>query len=470
MTRLLLPLLLLPLAACAPTPPAPTPAAAAIDSVPAIDSAPAASFDKPVSFAILEDWDKDADLADVARDFALFRELDVTTWRGSFGWDDYEPERGRYDFAWLHRFVELAAREGITLRPYVGYTAEWAAAGRRADGQTWNDPPRDVADWRRFVDTLARAFARHPTIASWEIYNEENTKLWWDGSVEEFAEVMRAGAEAFDAADSTKAILMGGTVWPDVDWVETVCGSGDGAVGRRVDVIPFHVYNETWPDSVAVEDYLTEGYREDYLPTVDRACGRKPIWANEVGFATSPGPGGRPNPRTSERAQANWWARAFATLLADRRVEHIGIYEIKDQRQNTAVIGEAANYWLGLTRADRTKKLAFHTVDLLTDLLDPGPGARLTVAPGELQVRVAAGRAGRLFHHLFRRPDGRQVLLVWDKTGDPTLRLTLARGGRSATEWGLDGAAVRAVPAFDGRTLDGVRLTAGEVRIFEIRP
>jgi len=54
-----------------------------------------------ISFSILEDYDKEEDLAEVAKDFAPFRELGITAWRGSFGWDDYEPSRGHYVFRWL---------------------------------------------------------------------------------------------------------------------------------------------------------------------------------------------------------------------------------------------------------------------------------------------------------------------------------------------------------------------------------
>ena len=87
---------------------------------------PAPPVEKRLEFSILEDYDKGEDLDEVAKDFDLFRALGVTTWRGSFGWDDYEPSRGGYDFAWLHRFAELAASRGIRLRPYVGYTPAWA--------------------------------------------------------------------------------------------------------------------------------------------------------------------------------------------------------------------------------------------------------------------------------------------------------------------------------------------------------
>src|SRR5215218_610940 len=91
-------------------------------------SPPADSAHKRVDFSILEDYDKGDDLDDIAKDFDLFHELGVTTWRGSFGWDDYEPSQGAYDFEWLHRFADLAASRGITLRPYIGYTPSWASA------------------------------------------------------------------------------------------------------------------------------------------------------------------------------------------------------------------------------------------------------------------------------------------------------------------------------------------------------
>src|SRR4029079_3872793 len=84
-------------------------------------SPPLRPFSKAISFAILEDYDKRTPLRNVAADFALFKELGVPVWRGSFGWDDYEPTRGHWDLAWLDRFATLADTMGISLRPYLGY-------------------------------------------------------------------------------------------------------------------------------------------------------------------------------------------------------------------------------------------------------------------------------------------------------------------------------------------------------------
>jgi polysaccharide biosynthesis protein PslG len=426
---------------------------AACSPQPASSPAPAPSvYTKPISFAILEDYDKGADLAEVARDFALFRELGITVWRGSFGWDDYEPTPRRYDLDWLERFVSLADSAGITLRPYLGYTPEWAARGGK-DDQPWNDPPRRLDDWERFVKAVASRLRSHPSIGSYEIYNEENVPLWWEGTAEDYAGVLRRGAEAVRRAAPGTVVLLGGMVWPDVEWLETACDGDSSAF----DVIPFHAYPETWtPDSIDIENYLGPYYRSGFLPAADSLCGRKPVWINETGFATTPG--------KSEQEQADWWVRAFATFLAEPRVEHLGIYEIRDQPQGTAVIGDAPNYYLGLLRSDGTPKLAFRTVKLLVGLFG---NDSITVADAELGVRVTRGKAGSLFHHLFRRPDGRQLAFIWDRTGGPTVELTVERGFQRVTEYTLEGTA-RAWENIEERTLRGVRLKRGTVRIFQL--
>jgi hypothetical protein len=408
---------------------------------------------KPVAFAVLQDYDKGTPLDSIARDFALIRRLGADTWRGSFGWDDYEPERGVYDFAWLHRFVETAARHGVRLRPYIGYTPAWAANGGSGDGQDWNDPPRSLADWARFVQRLAGELRRHGNVLSYEIYNEENVPMWWDGTAEAYAEVLARAGDALRAAGSPAALVLGGLVWPDPEWIATACGSGD--TGSRIAAVPVHAYAETWtPDSVTVERWLEGGYRERFLPAVRDRCGAKPVWINEAGFATANG--------RSERDQASWWVRAIATFLADSAVQAIGIYQLHDQQPTAEVFGEAENRLLGLVRLDGTPKLAFRTVQLMLRLLNTG---RLAVRDEAIAASVVAGRPGRLHHHLFERPDGRRVLVVWDESGHPTVALRIAPAA-GVTEFGLDGRAARRPPI----ARQAIELTPRLPRIVLLQP
>ncbi|MBI3802473.1 MAG: beta-galactosidase [Nitrospirae bacterium] len=410
---------------------------------------------KRISFSLLEDYDKGEPLDDIARDFELMNELGIDTWRGSFGWDDYEPARGQYDFDWLHRFADLAAKYRIRLRPYLGYTPEWAAQGG-SDDAAWNDPPKNLDDWSRFVYTLASAMKRHTNLLSYEIYNEENVRQWWDGTVAEYNQLLLRGAAAIRLANPAAQVLLGGLVYPDVEWIEALCITHANAGSFAV--APLHAYPETWtPPEVVVENYLDAQY-ELFVRAIDRDCRRKPIWINEAGYATTPG--------KSEQDQANWWARAVATFIAAPRVEQLGIFRIKDLRPESPVIGGGENHFLGITRVDRTKKLAFYTLKRLIGWLSRDP---VTVADPEVTVEITAGKTEAFYHHLFVRPNGGQLLFVWDKRGSPTVNLRVARQGSAAREYALDGTP-SSYPAFDGWTLRNIQLTPGNVRIFEIPP
>jgi len=405
---------------------------------------------KPVSFAILEDYDKGDDLKDIARDFALFRELEITTWRGSFGWDDYEPERGRYDLDWLEQFVQLAYAYGITLRPYLGYTPEWAAREGGQDEDVWNNPPKDLDRFTRFAEAVASRFRNYRNLPSYEIYNEENVPMWWDGDARTYAQLLARGARSIRRADSDARILFGGLVFPDVKWIETVCS--ERGIRDAFDVLPFHAYPETWtPPDVTVENYLSGV--DDFARSADDSCGPKAIWINETGFATVPG--------KSEREQAAWWVRAIATFLAHPRIEHIGIYEIKDLPTDKPVIGDAPNYHLGLTRSDRSKKLAFHTVDMLTDLLDTG-----TLQVIDEAIRVSGGT--NVFHHAFERPDGDRVLIIWTRNAAEHVEITTDTSYRSVVELALDGSSSNR-PPIDAHVAQSVDLEQGSPRVFRLQ-
>jgi hypothetical protein len=297
----------------------------------------------------------------------------------------------------------------------------------------------------------------HPNVLSYEIYNEMNLSLWWDGSIEQYMETLKQAAQAVHAADPNAQIILGGLSEPDARWLRPLMQAG---YARYYDILAFHSYAETWTDANAVvEKYLGVEYQNQFLADQQQYGEGEPVWVNEMGYATTP--------ERTEEQQANWFARAISTFLARPEIEQIGLYEIKDLDPGVEAIGDAKNYYLGLTYKDRTKKLAFHTVDLITDLLDTGT---LTIADTQVQVLAGNQEATKyLFYHLFIRPDGAQVLFVWDRVRDSSITLQLQTPGSSAEYFSLAGEAAP-YPAFDGSTLKDIQLTAGSVQIFRINP
>jgi hypothetical protein len=420
-------------------------------------TAASSNVTKSVSYAILEDYDNHSDLNQVALDFDLMKAAGVDTWRGSIGWDDYEPQRGVYDFGWLQQFAELARSKGIKLRPYIGYTAPWAGNGGSGDGIYWNDPPKRIQDWKNFLTALVSALSAYDNLLSYELYNEVNDSLWWDGNRKQYGNVLIEGAAAIRAARPGVPVLMAGLVFPDYDWINYLCNNA--GAGSSFDVAPFHAYPETWSeDGVTVENYLDEQYYDYYAPAIQHDCGNQPIWINETGYATTDG--------KTEQQQALWWARAFATWLSDAKIAHLGIYEIKDLAPDSEVIGDDANYHLGITRADRTPKLAYGTIGMLIKLLPPGTQ---TTADGELTIKLKSGATVEPYYHLFKLPDGRQIVFAYDQQGSAKVDIKLKTAGSSARSYSLDGS-YASYAAFDGKKLSAVKLVPGSIRIFEVLP
>jgi hypothetical protein len=242
-------------------------------------------------------------------------------------------------------------------------------------------------------------------------------------------------------------------VYPDVQWIEAVC-QGTGA-GRRVDVIPFHAYPETWtPEDVTVETYLGPQFASGFLAEADAACGRKRVWINETGYATLPG--------RSEEDQARWWIRAAATFLAQPRIDHLGIYEIKDLRRDREAIGDAPNYHLGITYADRRRKMAFTTIQRLVSML--GTQAIATADAGAIASSSAAD--GDLYRYLFRAADGRQFLFLWTRRTPATVTLRPNGAAGEGIEYAVDGSVRGKIDL----SIDAeLQLQPGDVRMFELR-
>lgn len=409
---------------------------------------PAAKY---VTFGICEDYDKGQDLAGIALDFQLCNQLEVDTMRVSFGWDDYEPARGQYDFAWLHDFCNLAASYGIKLRPYICYTPAWAGDGN------WNSPPSNFQDWYDFCYNLALAMRNHTNIVSYEIWNEENDMgFWWGGNVEQYKELLRQGVTAIRAADPGRQILLGGLAWADWDFFNPIASAG---YHQYYDVVPIHCYFETWPANVHVEDWFDAQWKDWFVPT-NKQYGDRPIWNNEMGYSTL---------NRTEEAQANFMCRSISHFISDPEIEHISWYEIKDLDPSHPAIGDENNYHLGITTfPSRAPKKAFHTFDMITDLLDK---KTITPADADVSVTVVSGRKSRRFYtRLFKLSDGNQVLFVYDKTNTVTVNLTLKTPGSQAYKYDIYTNTPTVHASFDGTTIAGVALTPGNVQVFRIAP
>lgn len=128
-----------------------------------------------------EQWDRDLKrMAELGFAFTHF---------GEFAWAAMEPEEGRYDFSWLDRAVELAARHGLkvilctpTATPPAWLTEKHPdvlvmnEAGRRLEHGGRQQASWASATYRTYVEkivtTLAERYGHNPAVWGWQIDNE----------------------------------------------------------------------------------------------------------------------------------------------------------------------------------------------------------------------------------------------------------------------------------------------------------
>jgi beta-galactosidase len=147
-----------------------------------------------------------------AEDMRLMREAGVNRVSvGIFSWALFEPEEGRYEFAWFDEVLDLLAANGIeaclatpTASPPPWFAATYPEAVMvDADGRQLThgsrqgfDPSSDVyiAKALQIAEKIAERYADHPAVGLWHLHNEygcHNTRSYTKAATAKFRAWLR---------------------------------------------------------------------------------------------------------------------------------------------------------------------------------------------------------------------------------------------------------------------------------------
>ncbi|MEM6503837.1 MAG: hypothetical protein AAF711_00065 [Planctomycetota bacterium] len=135
--------------------------------------------------------------------------------RGGAGWEELEPEPGRYTWEKMDSQAELARRYDISIQALTGFTPRWAnrdgyfekykPTGWQSRGATI--APR-IDSWKAF---LRAAAARHSDVFTmWEVWNEPDLDAFFLGTTDDYLEIQRAAFEAIRSAAPDAMVGTGG--------------------------------------------------------------------------------------------------------------------------------------------------------------------------------------------------------------------------------------------------------------------
>lgn len=200
-------------------------------------------------------------------------------WDANTTWFDLEPEKGKWNFQKLDRYVELARLNGVDVSLPLGMTPTWAS-DRPMENSSYGpghaSEPANMGDWRNYVHTVARRYKGR--IRYYEIWNEPNNQGFFTGDMAKIVELTRIASEELKSVDSGIQIVSPGIgdIGKRMQWLDDFLRLGGG---QFVDIIGYHFYvPRTNPEA------MLELVRDARQVMRKYHVDDKPLWNTEAGW------------------------------------------------------------------------------------------------------------------------------------------------------------------------------------------
>lgn len=161
-----------------------------------------------VPWAVGMSWGGDGS---IAAEWPSFYVPSLRMWDTRTTWADVERVDDQIDVRRIDEFLTTATRHGTNdVMLVLGGTPEWAATRTLPGDASWigpgsASPPRDWAHWSQYVGEVAHRFRGR--IATYELGNEPNLPMFWNGSPVEYGLLVATAAKAIAAADPSARIV-----------------------------------------------------------------------------------------------------------------------------------------------------------------------------------------------------------------------------------------------------------------------
>jgi hypothetical protein len=218
---------------------------------------------------------------------AAIRQTKPAWVRVFLGWNAVEPAPGSYNMGYIgnyqHFFSELP--RGTKIDVDVEGTPAWAAGGSSNPAT----PPTDDSTYAAFLNYLVNAF--HGRVGAWEIWNEEATSAWWNGTPTQFAGLLKAAYPAVKSADPGATVIVGAN---DPTFLSAIYAAGAGGSFDAVAVHTDTACNIAAPDifefnpgTTTVNQYFFLGFTGIHALMAANGDGAKPIYMTEIGWSST---------------------------------------------------------------------------------------------------------------------------------------------------------------------------------------
>ena len=352
--------------------------------------------------------------------FGTLLDANTAGWaRVELRWEQIEPGPSNWQWGGTDSLVNAYAAHGFQMLGLLDYSVAWASGGT-GSGAVFG-PPTDLDAWESYVRATATRY--HDRVHAWEIWNEPDVAMFWNGrdggDPATYLTLLERAYRAIKSVDPSAVVMNGGLTGTarGASFLNALLDLGGG---QYLDAVAFHAY-------LPNDGLDNDAFRTAVWPLVSQARQRagKPMWITEFGWSSGPGGVAAAG---SEAAQANDLARELPMLFDLGDVAHVFVFQFKDPN-------DAPNSF-GITRPDGSAKPADTAVSTIA--------AQLQGLSFERHVDLGVGG---VWDMRFSSAD-RTVDVVWSQSGDHDL--TFPTGRPSVQVWHIDGSQQRLAAGGDG--------------------
>jgi len=192
----------------------------------------------------------------------------------TFYWSRIEPQQDNWNFEDYDIMVNKAGDAGIKVLGVLAYDNWWIHADQKSHGYI---SPEQIPDFLNYVRRTAEHFIGR--VGAWCIWNEPNSSRFWNGTVEEYTELVRQAAAVIKKTDNN-VIVLGGAFARNVTGLpkKMINSLFESNAMENVDAIAFHPYELNINRSIKLYKQFEEivsqyGYNDK-------------IWVTEIGYPT----------------------------------------------------------------------------------------------------------------------------------------------------------------------------------------
>jgi len=286
------------------------------------------------------------------QDIKYVKELGVGAIRVPLQWQFIKIRPGEYDWSDVDRFLKAAQTKQIDVLLTIRTTFVPRKSRPRRGVIEINPTSMDMKEWAHFVEILANRYQGQGV--NYEIENEVNEASFWQGTLEEYLELLKTGYEAIKKIDPKAKVLPsamgcgmtrslqlgsgGQKAWKWHDsWLEPVLST------KKFDAVSVHDYY--FPSEIVANGLTFRSYLEHIRDIMKKSgSGNFPIWITETGFVSLPADTGGRNDKGSYGKQAQWLTEAYQqafefgveriywSLLRDRKEPYFGSMGLADAK------------------------------------------------------------------------------------------------------------------------------------------